>query len=95
MLAHTAAEFINLESNRESLITVTRSSLSNDKKRALIYISVLPETYEESALSFLKRKRNELRAFLKKKTRLRFLPQLDFTIDYGEKNRLALEALSE
>lgn len=93
LLAHAAAEFINFESNRESLITVTRCSLSSDERRAVIYISVLPESYEEHALHFLKRKRPELRAFVQKKTRLRILPLFDFEIDYGEKNRQALDEL--
>lgn len=94
LLAHVAAEFVNLESNRESLITVTRASLSADEKKAVIFISVLPDRLEDSALHFLKRKRPELRAFAQKKTRVRVLPFFDFEIDYGEKNRQDIDRLS-
>ncbi|GMU74402.1 MAG: hypothetical protein AMXMBFR44_5990 [Candidatus Campbellbacteria bacterium] len=94
LLAHTAAEFVNFESNRESLITVTRAALSTDEKQATIYISVLPESYEQHALDFLKRKRPELRTYVKKKTRVRVIPFFDFEIDYGEKNRQDIDTLS-
>ncbi len=94
LFAHTAAEFVNFESNRESLITVTRAMLSSDEKNATIFISVLPDTYEQSVLSFLKRKRAELRAFVQKKTKTRVLPFFDFDIDYGEKNRQEIDTLS-
>lgn len=93
VLAHAAAEFINLESNRESLITVTRAALSSDEKRATIFISVLPESGETAALSFLKRNRTEFREFAQKKTRVRVLPFFDFEIDYGEKNRQDIDTL--
>lgn len=94
LLAHVAAEFINLESNRESLITVTRAALSSDEKHATIFISVLPDSGERSALFFLQRKRAELRAFARKKTRIRVLPFFDFEVDYGEKNRQDIDRLS-
>jgi ribosome-binding factor A len=94
LFAHLAAEFINRESNREALITVTRAQVSTDEKRVQVYISVLPESYEEPALSFLKRKRTEFREFAQKRARVRVLPVFDFEIDTGEKNRQALENLS-
>lgn len=95
LFAHVAADFINLESNRQSLVTVTRAVLSSDEKRLSIFISVLPDSYEDTALDFLKRKRKEFRAFAQKRARTRVLPFFDFEIDYGEKNRIELEALSD
>jgi ribosome-binding factor A len=92
--AHLAAEFINTESNRTSLITVTRASLSDDERRADIYFTVLPTDQEEAAEIFLRRKRTEFRDYARKHTKLRILPTFDFVIDRGERNRQELDALS-
>ena len=86
-IAHTAADFFARESNRESLITVTRADISPDLKNVMIYFSVLPEKMEQSALNFAKRVRTDFREYLKKKNAMKFLPTVDFAIDYGEKNR--------
>ncbi len=94
LLAHAAATFVNRESNRESLITVTHAELSTDEKRATIFVSVLPDSYEAHALDFLKRKRAELRTYVQKHVRLRVIPFFDFALDYGEKNRQEIDILS-
>lgn len=93
-LHHSAAEFINRESNRSSLITVTRAMLSKDLASAKIMISVFPEAKEEEALHFLKRIRGDFRDYLKKTTKLARFPVIDFVLDEGEKNRQHLESLS-
>ncbi len=92
-IAHLAADFLGRESNRESLITVTRATISPDLSRATIYLTVLPDTYQDAALDFAKRKRTEFRTFVKKHTELRRLPYFEFEIDYGEKNRQHLDTL--
>ena len=93
-IAHLAAQFIERESNHESLITVTRADMSPDLKRVMIFISVLPEKFEEPALAFVKRMRNEFRDYIKKHTRSGILPHIDFEIDYGEKNRQRIDDLT-
>jgi ribosome-binding factor A len=93
-IAHLAADFLGKESNRQSLITVTRADISPDLKMATVYVSVLPDNQEEQALDFVKRKRSDFRAFVKKNTKLRVLPFLDFAIDYGEKHRQHLDDIS-
>lgn len=87
-----AGEFIAREANRNALITPTRVELSPDMKKAVVYFTVLPETQEEEALSFLRRKRSEFRAFLTSR-RFRRIPLVDFQIDLGEKNRRAIDAI--
>jgi len=87
VIMHLAADFFARESNRESLITVTRADISPDLKNVKVYFSVLPETMEQSALRFAKRVRTDFREYLKDKSVLKFLPTVDFAIDYGEKNR--------
>ncbi len=85
LLRKLTAEFLEKESNRQSLITVTRAIVSSDLKKAVVYITVLPEDKEEAALLFAKRKRKELREFVKSKTKFRVLPFLEMEIDKGQK----------
>ncbi len=88
-----AAEFLMRENNNTSLITVISCDASPDLKRATIYITVLPNSKENAALGFVKRKRAELRDFLKKNMPIKIIPFLDFEIDLGEKNRQKIDEL--
>jgi len=93
-IAHLAAQFLSQESNRESLITVTRSEMSSDYKNVLIYLSILPESQAEKALAFAKRIRTDFREYLKQKTQMHPVPTVDFEIDLGEKNRQRVDELT-
>lgn len=93
-IAHVASQFFARESNYESLITVTRADVSPDLKNVNIYFSVLPVEKEESALHFARRNRVEFRNYLKKHSRLKMLPFVDFEIDYGEKHRQHIDELT-
>ena len=88
------AQFLEKESNGTSLITVTDTNVSKDLKKATIFITVLPDSSEDSALNFAKRKRSDIRGFIRKKLQMRILPFLDFEIDKGEKNRQRIDELS-
>lgn len=83
--AHLAAEFINRESNRQSLITVTRVGLSSDGKRADIFLTVFPDNKVDEVMDFLKRQRSGFREFVKSQIRGRNIPTFDFVFDVGEK----------
>ncbi len=91
---HAAAEFLSREANRHNLITVTRAEMSEDSKRAIIYISVYPEAGEQGALEFANRNRAELADYLRERVRGMRIPHLEFRIDLGEKNRRRLDELS-
>lgn len=92
--ARHAAAFINTQSNRQSLITVTRAMLSPDERKADIFFTVLPENKEAEVAFFLTRNRAEFRDYLKKHTgNLRHVPTVDFILDAGEKNRQMLDTL--
>ena len=93
-IAHLAGQFFARESNYESLITITRADVSPDLKNVHIYFSVLPENKEESALHFARRNRAEFRDYLKKHARLKFLPFIEFDLDYGEKHRQHIDDLT-
>lgn len=88
-----SAVFLGRENNRTSLITVTSCNVSPDFKKATIFITVLPNNKEHDALDFSKRKRVEIREFLKKKINLKIIPFLDIRIDEGEKNRQKIDEL--
>lgn len=93
-IAHYAAQFLARESNRESLITVTRSDMSPDYKNVTIYLSILPESQAEKALAFAKRVRTDFREYLKQKTNMHPIPTVDFMLDFGEKNRQRVDELT-
>ncbi|MFA5736869.1 MAG: ribosome-binding factor A [Candidatus Paceibacterota bacterium] len=93
LLQGLVAEYLNREAGTKSLITVTRCSISSDSKKATAYISVIPENLEEEALNFAKRRRPEIRTYIKENSRLRHLPHVEIKIDEGEKNRQNIERL--
>jgi ribosome-binding factor A len=86
------ARFIERETNKTAL-TVSRVELFERGRKAMIYITVLPESGEESALNFLKRKRIDMKDAIKKGLRIRTIPFLDVSIDMGEKARRHIDEL--
>lgn len=95
MLKDLAADFLARQSNRTSLITVTRVMLSDDLKRVDILLSVLPQEKEKAALIFANRMTHEFKEFIKKNSRIRILPRIYFSADAGEQNRQRVEILLE
>lgn len=93
-LRDVAAEFLAREAGRNSLITVTRAMLSEDNKRATIYITVLPDSAQENALSFANRNIDEVKKFFKERVRGALPPHITFAVDMGEKNRQRLDEIS-
>lgn len=94
-LAHLAGEFFARESNRQALITITRSEMTPDYKNITIFFSVLPESMEKNALAFAKRSRSDFRDYVKKHSAFQQIPTIDFEIDIGEKNRLRIDELTK
>ena len=70
-----AGEFVNRESNRRSMITVTRVLMDRKGLRAEIYISVFPDKDTAAAVDFLNRKRDEFRRYIAKRVEMRALPR--------------------
>lgn len=88
-----SAKFIERESNRTSIITVTGVNVFEKGRKATLYITVLPESGEESAVNFLKRKRPEIKEVIKKGLRINTIPFIDIEIDKGEKARQNIDNL--
>ena len=93
-VAHMASEYLVREAPIRALITVTRAEMSSDLKRAIILLSVLPESKEGEVLRFARRERSNFRAHLLEHIKIRPTPFVDFNIDEGEKNRLRIDALT-
>lgn len=93
LFKNLAAEFLSLESNRSSLVTVTNATVSSDLRNATIFITVYPEEKEKPALDFAKRKQGDFREFVSDKTKMRRLPRFVFEIDEGEKRRQQFDSL--
>lgn len=93
VLTRIAATFIERETNKMSLITVTRSSISPDLKLATIYITVLPVEKEVEVIGFLKRNRSALRDFVKKRMVIKTIPFIDIEIDMQEKMRVHIDEI--
>ncbi len=93
LIKELGAQFLERESDSTSLITVTSCNISPDLKNATIFITVLPDEKEIRALDFVKRKRGELREYLKKIMKIKIIPFIDIQIDRGEKNRQKIDEL--
>ncbi|MCA9352008.1 ribosome-binding factor A [Patescibacteria group bacterium] len=92
-LTKTLAEFIERESNKQSMVTVTRCDISPDLKNVIVYISVFPTDHEHAVIEFLNRRKWDARDFMKKRIITRVVPFIEFHIDYGEKNRQHVDQL--
>ena len=81
-LLHAAQEFVNRESNRTSLITVTSVDMRDDTV-ARFFVSVFPPESTPAALEFLNRSRSDFAEFFKKHVRARSVPHIEFQPDPG------------
>ena len=93
LIKELSAKFLAGEANRTSLITITSCTASPDLKRATIFFTVLPEGKEAEALGFMKRKRGELRDYIKSNMSTKIIPFIEVAIDKGEKNRQKIDEL--
>jgi len=93
LMQEVAATFVSTISNRQSLITVTRTELTEKQERVTFFVSVFPQSAEEIALGFLMRKRGECREQLKSALVLSRVPHVEFVVDEGEKKRQRVDEL--
>ncbi len=93
LIKELIAGFLNRERSNASLISVTSINVSPDLKKATVFISVLPTSQEKTALLFAKRKKPEMREFLKQNMQTKNVPFLEVELDLGEKNRQKIDEL--
>ncbi|MDO8579766.1 MAG: ribosome-binding factor A [bacterium] len=89
-----SARFLSMESNRTSMITITKVASTDKGDRVTIYFTVYPENQEDAALDFAKRKRSDFRNFVRDNSRLSIIPFFEFEIDRGEKARQKIDAIA-
>ena len=87
------AKFLEIESDRKSVITVTRVELLSEGKLLRAYLSVFPIDQEKVVLGFAERRTGEARKYLASKTKMRSVPKIEFVLDQGEKNRQRIDEL--
>ncbi|MEK7200722.1 MAG: hypothetical protein AAB672_01130 [Patescibacteria group bacterium] len=94
LICQFAAEYFCIESNKDSLMTVTKTDILDKGKRAIVFFTTLPREKEPQALEFAKRRQRDFRQFVMSKKSFGFTPKIDFAIDEGEHNRQRIDELS-
>lgn len=94
LIRELVAAFIQQEANTDPLITVTKVTSSPDYRRMTVFFTTIPEGKEDNAVAFLKRTGGELRAYVKKKSNLKIIPFLEFSVDYGERHRQNIDEIA-
>lgn len=74
-------------------ITITRLEVSNDFKKALIFVTIYPENKTQKVYNELRKAAKQIRKMIGEKLSMKFTPSIEFTIDEGEKNRARIEEL--
>lgn len=87
LLKEVVAKFVREEANTNPLITITDVVISSSYQHVKVLFTTIPDGKEADALIFLKRKGSDLRSYLKKNARLKYIPHIDFEVDYGERHR--------
>jgi len=80
LLKEYVADFVNRESNRTSLITITDIALSGDGSVATLSATVFPDDNAGVALDFLNRRARDMRGFVMEKIRNRRIPRFVFVL---------------
>ncbi len=93
LITELASKYFNIESNRDALITITKTEIENRGKNAKVFFTVLPENKEESVLEFMNRKSRDFRRHLTETRAFGFAPQIKFFLDQGERNRQRIDEL--
>lgn len=97
-ITHAAGEYFAREAplgySGHALVTVTRTIISSDSKKAVVFLSLFPDKDEEQILISLKRQRSAFRKHVAEQTAVRPVPTIDFVIDAGEKNRQRIDELT-
>ena len=94
LIRELVASYIQQEANTDPLITVTRVTSSPDYRRMTVFFTTIPDGREDDAIIFLKRAGGDLRAYVKKKSNLKIIPFLEFSVDYGERHRQNIDEIA-
>ena len=76
-----------------ALVTITAVRMNKKLDRADINFSIIPSEKSEEILEILNKEKGNLRNLLKKKVKMKFMPQLEFEIDHGNEDAAKIEKL--
>ncbi|MEK7081414.1 MAG: ribosome-binding factor A [Patescibacteria group bacterium] len=93
IIMELAGSFIEAESNRTSLITVTDCRVSEKMREATVFFTVFPEEKEKVVMEFLQRKGRDFQKYIRGNARMRNAPFVTFELDMGEKHRQKIDEL--
>ena len=88
-----AGQYVSREAGNTALITITRSTISPDGKKCMVYFTALPVDKENAALGFLKRHRGDMRDYIESIVRTQNVPFIDVAVDECEKNYQRIDGL--
>ena len=77
-----------------SLATINEVEISDDFKKAVIWVGVIPEEVSGRVLEILTRARGYLQYHLGEKVRARIIPRIEFAIDRGAGYSARIEKIS-
>lgn len=77
------------------MMTVTKVELTPDKKKALVFLTVFPETEEKNIFRAIKKEEKYFGRLLKHTINIKVLPDISFVLDRGEKARVKLDIIFE
>lgn len=92
LLKELVADFLIKETSG-ALITIIRIEASKDLKTAKIFINIFPESNEEKVFESIKKRLPGLQRFISSKTKIKFLPRLEFEIDKQAKAERRIEEI--
>jgi len=92
-LKNTVSQYLKGIDFESRIVSITRLEISRDLKSAKIFVSSFPVGGEEKVLEILNKEKGEIKKYLSRKTKMKFLPELQFLEDKGEKNRQRIEEL--
>jgi ribosome-binding factor A len=95
LIRELVASYIQQEANTDPLITVTHVTTSPDYRRITVFFTTIPDGREEDALIFLKRAGGDIRGFIKKRSNLKIIPFIEFSVDYGERHRQHIDEIAK
>lgn len=81
LLTEAASSFVRFEIDPNAIITITETEISKDLRSVKFFISVFPNEREEEILVGLKKKKFIFKNYLKRKTKINFLPSTYFELD--------------
>ena len=83
----------NIDLPLDSFVSITNVDVSKDLKHANIWVSIFPANKKMQTLRALEKKRRFLESALRKKLKIKFIPNLEFKIDRTEEEAIKIETL--